>query len=130
MKITGNTGNIKHIQDDSKLKKGGGKENVGGKEFSKILAEKSTGTEKPAEKQPLATDRIAKSPVESVRISSETSQTALVEKAVKETPDVRTDKINEIKAKIASGNYNVSAGELADKMINSGFIGRLLRPLR
>jgi negative regulator of flagellin synthesis FlgM len=130
MKITGNTGNIKNVQDDSKVKKSGAKENVEGKEFSKILAEKTAGAEKPVEKQASVSDRAAKGPVDNVLISSETAKTKLVEKAVKETPDVRLDKINEIKAKIASGNYDVSAGELADKMINSGFIGRLLRPLK
>lgn len=42
-------------------------------------------------------------------------QTAL--KAAKQSPDVRADKVDKIKAQIASGTYNVSAEEVAKKMM-------------
>lgn len=41
--------------------------------------------------------------------------------AVKEAPDIREDKVNRIKEQLASGTYNVSAEEFADKVINSYF---------
>ena len=44
-------------------------------------------------------------------------QTAL--KAVMNTPDIREDKVNRIKNDIDSGNYNVSAEEIASKMVDN-----------
>lgn len=41
--------------------------------------------------------------------------------AVKDAPDVREDKINKIKEQLASGTYNVSAEEFADKVLNNYF---------
>lgn len=38
-------------------------------------------------------------------------------KAVDQIPDVRTEKINDIKSKIDSGKYNISASMIADKML-------------
>lgn len=37
--------------------------------------------------------------------------------ALSNTPDVREDKVAEFKAKIASGNYNVSGESFADKIL-------------
>lgn len=48
---------------------------------------------------------------------------------IKNSSDIRTDKVEEIKAKIANGTYNVSAEELADKLINSGLVDSLLKTL-
>ncbi len=42
-------------------------------------------------------------------------QTAL--KAAKDSPDIRTEKVEKIKAQIESGTYNVSAEEVAKKMM-------------
>ncbi len=41
--------------------------------------------------------------------------------AVAQTEDVRMDKVNEIKQRMASGTYNVSAEELADKLVENYF---------
>lgn len=41
------------------------------------------------------------------------------QKVLSTTPDIREDKVNEIKAKIKSGTYNVSAEEVADKILSS-----------
>lgn len=43
--------------------------------------------------------------------------------AVKEAPDVREDKVAQIKAQMASGTYNVTGEQLADKLVNSFFDG-------
>lgn len=45
----------------------------------------------------------------------------IAKQAVKAAPDVREDKVNKFKEQLASGTYNVSAEEFADKMINSYF---------
>lgn len=41
--------------------------------------------------------------------------------ALKAAPDVREDRILAIRRQMASGTYNVSAGEVADKMAESYF---------
>lgn len=45
----------------------------------------------------------------------------VLKQAVKAAPDVREDKVNEIKEQLASGTYDVSAEEFADKIVNSYF---------
>jgi negative regulator of flagellin synthesis FlgM len=40
---------------------------------------------------------------------------------VTQTPDVREDKINEIKKQMESGTYNVGMEEVADKVVNRYF---------
>lgn len=40
---------------------------------------------------------------------------------VAQTPDVREDKINEIKQRMEAGNYQVSMQEVADKLVDRYF---------
>lgn len=53
----------------------------------------------------------------------EISQTAksyqVAKQAVSAAPDIREDKVAEIKAKMASGTYTVSAEDFADKVLDS-----------
>ncbi len=39
-------------------------------------------------------------------------------KAVKETPDVRQEKVDEIKARFKAGKYEVSTSAIADKLLS------------
>lgn len=41
--------------------------------------------------------------------------------AVANTPDVRMDKVNEIKERMEAGTYNVSSEEVANKLLESYF---------
>lgn len=45
----------------------------------------------------------------------------VAKQAVKDAPDVREEKINRIMEQLASGTYNVSAEQFADKMIDNYF---------
>ena len=56
-----------------------------------------------------------------VEISQIGKEFQIAQQAVAATPDIREDKVNAIKASMASGTYNVSAEELADKLIDSFF---------
>lgn len=49
--------------------------------------------------------------------TAKTYQTA--KKAVSAAPEVREDKVAEIKAKMSSGNYTVKPEDFAEKIINS-----------
>lgn len=56
-----------------------------------------------------------------VEISQIGKEYQIAKQAVAATPDVRLDKVNDIKERMASGTYNVSAKELADKLVDSYF---------
>ena len=58
---------------------------------------------------------------DSVEISQMGKDYQIAKQAVSAAPDVRQDKVNELKQKLESGNYEVSLEELADKMINDFF---------
>ncbi|CRZ35212.1 FlgM family anti-sigma-28 factor [Herbinix hemicellulosilytica] len=45
----------------------------------------------------------------------------LAKQVISQIPDVRTDKINEIKKRMEAGTYNVSMEEVAEKIVNRYF---------
>lgn len=55
----------------------------------------------------------------------EISQTAkdyqVAKQIVVRTPDVREDRVNDIKARMDAGTYNINAQEVADKLVDSYF---------
>lgn len=58
---------------------------------------------------------------DSLAISDFAKELQTAKNAVNLAPDVRTEKIDAIKKKIASGAYNVSASEVADKIVENYF---------
>lgn len=58
---------------------------------------------------------------DSVQISRMGKEYQIAKQAVAQTPDIREEKVEAIKERIASGTYDVSANELADKLINNFF---------
>jgi negative regulator of flagellin synthesis FlgM len=43
----------------------------------------------------------------------------VVMKALRQVPDIREDRVNEILQKMENGNYSVSSSDIADKMIKT-----------
>ncbi len=54
-----------------------------------------------------------------VSISNGAKDIQKIMKAVKEVPDIRNDKVSELKDKYESGNYNVDGKEIAEKLLHS-----------
>lgn len=54
-----------------------------------------------------------------ISISTQGKDYQAAVKAVKETPDIRQEKINDLLKKYESGNYNVNGKEVADNIIKS-----------
>lgn len=52
-----------------------------------------------------------------VQISSIGRDYQIAKQAVAEASDIREDKVAEVVAKVNSGNYNVSAGDFASKLL-------------
>lgn len=52
-----------------------------------------------------------------IEISTEAREIQVAMKALKETPEVREAKIDEIRAQIKNGTYNPSAEDVAEKLL-------------
>lgn len=56
-----------------------------------------------------------------LEISQKGNDYRIAKQIVSQAPDVREDRINEIKKQMESGTYNVSMAEVADKVVNHYF---------
>jgi negative regulator of flagellin synthesis FlgM len=59
---------------------------------------------------------------EKVDISTQAKDSQLVKNALSEVPDVREQKVQEIKIQVEKGTYNVSAEKIAGKMVGESII--------
>ncbi|OJV62399.1 MAG: flagellar biosynthesis anti-sigma factor FlgM [Clostridiales bacterium 38-18] len=64
-----------------------------------------------------ATDKVVKAS-DKVEISSAAREIQIARKALSDVPDVRTDKLEEIKQLMASGNYKPTAEDIVDKIFS------------
>lgn len=75
--------------------------------------------------KPSSAKKVNKAGAVSNKDAYEVSQFAkeyqIAKNAVNKTSDVREDKVAEIKEALASGSYNVSAQEIAEKMVSKFF---------
>jgi flagellar biosynthesis anti-sigma factor FlgM len=58
-------------------------------------------------------------PRDPVDISSRSKEIADIMSAINQLPDVRTDKVQEVRKSIEAGTYSVDAGRIADKILKS-----------
>lgn len=72
-----------------------------------------------------STKKLEKTTKSSQSDKLELSQTGkdyqVAKQAVMKAPDVRMDKVNDIKRRMESGTYNISSQEIASKMVDSYF---------
>jgi negative regulator of flagellin synthesis FlgM len=54
-------------------------------------------------------------------ISQSAKDYQVAKKAIAQTPDVREEKVAQIKEALSSGTYNVSSQEIAEKMVSNYF---------
>lgn len=78
--------------------------------YNKIGQIYQTTAAKPAAKQ----SKTAKT--DKIEISDFGQSLAIAKQAVKDAPEIRMDRVAELKAEIASGNYHVSSEEIAEKL--------------
>lgn len=75
--------------------------------------------------KPSGTKRVEKSGSVGKKDAFEISQSAkdyqVAKKAVSEASEVREDKVAQMKEALASGSYNVSAQEIAEKIVSNYF---------
>ena len=61
-------------------------------------------------------------PEEKVTLSSAARDIQQAEKAIKELPDVREEKVQELKDQIETGTYDVNGEKIAEKMMRESLI--------
>ncbi len=65
---------------------------------------------------------IAQPQGETVELSSNVKDLQYIKKAVDELPDVREDKVLDLKKQINEGTYNVNGEKLAEKMLGESML--------
>jgi len=131
MKITNN---IPQINDQPKVNKKDAEKRVKlDGNFDQVMKTKINDEAKRVDTQ-VAQKTSVKEPVgnvpqNTINVAKQASHMKEVVSVIKNTPDIRQQKVDEIKAKIANGTYNVSSEELADKLISSGLIDSIMRTL-
>ncbi|HEV7644463.1 MAG TPA: flagellar biosynthesis anti-sigma factor FlgM [Pyrinomonadaceae bacterium] len=76
-------------------------------------------TEKTGAAQSVPSKELKVSPgKDKVELSGKSAEFSKLVDQVKQLPDIRHDRVNELKQKIASGNYEPSAEDIADAILN------------
>ncbi len=60
---------------------------------------------------------------DAVEISGKVKESVSIAKQLKELPDVRSEKVADLKAQIENGTYNVSGKDIAGKIVDSAVRG-------
>jgi negative regulator of flagellin synthesis FlgM len=67
-----------------------------------------------------ATSAVA--PEEKVDLSSRSKDLLQIKNAVDQLPEIREEKIQELKVQIEKGTYNINGGQIAEKMVGESLI--------
>jgi negative regulator of flagellin synthesis FlgM len=89
-----------------------------GSKVQKYQSEVKTGTDRarePAKKTADQTD----SPVDNVQLSERSHEFVRIKEAVEAAPEIRQDKVDAVKARLAEGSYEVDSEEVADRILTS-----------
>ncbi|NLT94719.1 MAG: flagellar biosynthesis anti-sigma factor FlgM [Clostridia bacterium] len=68
--------------------------------------------------QPLSKTYSVESKMDEMQVSSEAQLMNKILQTAKNAPEIREEKVNELKNAVKQGNYNVSAEDVAQKMLN------------
>lgn len=101
---------------------------ISGNDGSSLIKEllQKIGSEEAASKEQQQSQESASTPRgEKVEISSRAREIQQLESVLSEMPDVRAEKVEEMKNLIASGKYEVDTKGLADKIIEALILGDL-----
>ncbi len=76
-------------------------------------------------KQPVAQEKPALKRGDVLVLSNRVQELNLIKEQVLKSPDVRADKVNELKQLVQNGAYNVSGSDIAQKMIERSLVDEL-----
>ena len=72
--------------------------------------------------QSLRQEKQGASPTESVKLSHTAKEIQKIREIVEATPEIRTDKVGQLKREIETGTYSVDADKVAEKMLRESLI--------
>ena len=72
--------------------------------------------------QSLRQEKQGASPAESVKLSHTAKEIQKIREIVEATPEIRTDKVGQLKREIETGTYSVNAEKVAEKMLRESLI--------
>jgi negative regulator of flagellin synthesis FlgM len=72
--------------------------------------------------QSLRQEKQGASPTESVKLSHTAKEIQKIREIVEATPEIRTDKVGQLKREIETGTYSVKADKVAEKMLRESLI--------
>lgn len=96
--------------------------------FKQVLAKHVDKTEVPL-KQPVQAGKQIDQSIDSFMVERESKFVSAIKSKILETPEVRSRRIEEIKRKIENNTYRVDSRKIADKMVETGIVDDLLRPI-
>lgn len=64
---------------------------------------------------------------DSLQLSNRAQEMKMAKEMVLKSPDLRADKVNELKKQIQAGKYQVSSEEIASKMVDRSLVDELAR---
>lgn len=74
-----------------------------------------------------ASSQAARSSAAEVNISPRAKEMALASRVVRETPDVREDKVERLRQMVQKGEYKIDAGQIADSMVREAMKDEISR---
>lgn len=84
--------------------------------------QEATAESKKAQVQPQNAQAQDAAKKDTVSLSDRSRLVARAQEIVGQTPEVRQEKVDALKAQISAGTYNVSGQTVADSMIKKGFL--------
>ena len=72
--------------------------------------------------QSLRKEQGGASPTESVKLSQAAKEIQKIREIVEATPEIRTDKVGQLKREIEAGSYSVDADKVAERMLRESLI--------
>ncbi len=102
---------------------------ISNRQVRNLLAKYASEVEQ--DKRPEGSDAPGRErPGDSLELSEKARQLRRITEVVEQMPEVRREKVAEIKRKIRNGNYEVSSEEVAEKMIEELETGEVQREER
>lgn len=74
-----------------------------------------------------AASQASRGPAAEVSISPRAKEMALASRVVRDTPDVREDKVERLRQMVQNGEYKVDAGQIADSMVREAMKDEISR---
>ena len=92
-----------------------------GYEANKYIDKTTTNQEVETDKKAIQNTGTAPNSDAVVNLSQASKEIQIAQKAVEETPDIRAEKVEDIKTQVANNTYEINYDKVADKIVGTMF---------